>query len=75
MKIEMELRPCLVDGEKALFHKWGTKIEYISNGLHQPYGTHEATVGIIEYDNGNVATVHPSKIKFIDCKHSQYIWY
>ncbi len=29
MKIETELRPCLINGKKALFHNWSNKSQIV----------------------------------------------
>lgn len=74
MKIKYELRQCLVDGDRALFHGWGFEMKFVSNGLNQPYGNHSVSIGIVEYEDGSISTVNPNRIKFIDNKHEQYIW-
>lgn len=75
MKIEVELRPCLVDGKKALFHTWSNKSQIVDPspfvGGHQG-GVLEYTVGIIEYEDGQVCEYMPSQIKFINLKMEQY---
>lgn len=62
IKVKMELRPCYVDGKKALFHKWIT----INNGFT------ENTQAIVECENGTVETVDPTRIKFADNKLNEY---
>ena len=75
MKIETELRPCLINGKKALFHNWSNKSQIVDPlpmiGGHNG-GVLEYTVGIIEYEDGQVCECMPSQIKFIDSKMEQY---
>ena len=51
--VKPELRPCYVDGKKALFHKWVTD------------GTLD-TLALVEYENGRVAKVDTRYFKFAD---------
>lgn len=57
-----EYRTCLVNGEKALFHRWSQNadIEY------------SQTFAIVELTDGNVREVKPESIKFIDGKIGEY---
>ena len=75
MKTETKLRPCLVNGKKALFHTWSNKSQIVEPspmiGGHYG-GVLEYTVGIIEYEDGQVCECMPSQIKFIDSKMEQY---
>lgn len=75
MKTETKLRPCLVNGEKALFHAWSNKSQIVDPspmiGGHNG-GVLEYTVGIIEYEDGQVCECMPNQIKFIDSKMEQY---
>lgn len=75
MKIEVELRLCLVNGKKALFHTWSNKSQIVEAspfvGGHQG-GVLKYTVGIIECEDGQVCECMPSHIKFIDSKMEQY---
>ena len=63
IEIKPELRPCLVKGEKALFHHWVHIHDICKN---------EYEVGIVEYENGEVEEVTPNNIKFCDNKITQY---
>jgi hypothetical protein len=75
MKIETELRPCLVNDKRALFHKWSDKSQIVEPS---PFiggdqgGVLMYTVGIIEYEDGQICECMPSQIKFIDSKIEQY---
>lgn len=72
MKIETELRPCLVNDKRALFHTWSSRSQIVDPspliGGHQG-GVLKYTVGIIEYEDGQVCECLPSQIKFIDSKN------
>lgn len=61
--IETELRPCIVDGRKALFHKWDKE----RNLLNQ-----EDIVALVEYEDGQVDTVTRNRIKFVDNKIKEF---
>lgn len=82
-----EYRPCVVKGDKeiykdckgeqvrALFHCWSEKFWTIKN----PYMIEQYTAGqmsmlfgIVEYEDGTLDEVEPSRIQFLDGKFSQY---
>lgn len=75
MKIEVELRPCKVNGKKALFHTWSNKSEIVDPsplmGGHNG-GVLKWTVGIIEFENGTVGECLPNSIQFLDNKLNDY---
>lgn len=48
---DSEYRPCIVNGRKGLFHKWGFDGK---------------TVGIVEFEGAPIAVVPPEKIQFLD---------
>ena len=62
LKMSFELRPCLVNGKKALFHTWE----------HYSVGDIKNVAGIIEAENGQVIKVNPTSIQFIDNKIENY---
>lgn len=66
-----EYRPCMVEGKKALFHKWEDKSEVVRpsaiRGGHNG-GELRATFAIIEYEDGSIAEVFPHKLKFLNSK-------
>lgn len=71
--IEAELRPCLVDGKRALWHEWTTRWEIVPPSIMT--GGHGggqvcASLALVEYEDGTVAEVYPSRIRFLDtvCK-------
>lgn len=69
IEIKRELRPCIVNGKKALFHTW----EHISEPMPSNcQGVISCTMGIIEDERGNIIRVNPCSIKFIDNKIQEY---
>lgn len=50
-----EYRPCYVDGDRALFHRWVEE-------------ERRNTYGVVEYENGEIALVSPDHIKFADSR-------
>lgn len=77
IEIKPELRPCLVNGKKALFHRWeeySTVIEpSIMVGGHNG-GEIKLVYGIIEDEKGQVGRVHPTAIQFTDNKIQDYVF-
>lgn len=77
MKVEVELRPCIVNDKKALFHKWSDRSEIVPpsslRGGHVG-GVVSGTFGIIELENGTVKECYPHEVKFLDEKHKEFIW-
>lgn len=71
--MKCELRPCIVEGRKALFHSWQRSVDYIPplKGKHLG-GTTEYIIGIIELENGAIEKVFPEEIRFIDNKVKSY---
>lgn len=51
IEIKQSLRPCIVNGQKALFHCW-------ENNSY--------TFGIIEREDGTVHECYPDEIRFVD---------
>lgn len=74
-----EYRPCLVDGKKALFHRWSVKAEVVGEsplrGGHSG-GQLMGTLGIVEFEDGTVGEYYPNRIKFLDSKNlfSELAW-
>ena len=52
-----EYRPCRVNGEDALFHRWATKDEVEKISMN---------CGIVEYRDGTIKEVRPESIQFLD---------
>ena len=92
--VENILRPCFVDGKKALFHRWADKENLIiqSKAIQNPragrldlnyYNAFDDShnlyklkniVAIVEYEDGTVAEVEPSKIKFATGIFNEYFF-
>lgn len=75
MKIEVELRPCRIEDKRALFHKWSDKSRIVEPSMRiggHAGGILKFTVGIIEYENGEIDEVLPNAIKFLDEKHKDF---
>ena len=68
-KSKTELRPCIVTGQKALFHRWADYSHIIppspQNGGHSG-GEFRGTLGIIEREDGTIHKAYPDEIRFID---------
>ena len=60
LNVSFPLRPCLVNGEKMLFHMWGI-------------GRSGQTEGIVEDLHGTVITVFPYEINFTDKIFKEYV--
>lgn len=63
IRIESELRPCIVAGKKYLFHKWINEKNILGN---------DYPLGLIEDDNGQLSRVLYNKIRFVDNKILEY---
>lgn len=66
--IKTELRPCIVAGQKALFHCW----EHGGKRMHS--GISNITLGIIEREDGTIHKAYPEEIIFIDMKTEHYFY-
>ena len=68
-------RPCIVEGKNALFHRWIERARIVEPspciGGHNG-GVIKWTAAIVEYEDGQVAEVLPSDIRFLDHPHSAY---
>lgn len=78
--IEQERRPCIVNGQRAMFHRWADSARPVTpRGIEEDetserYQLHSVH-GIVEFEGGTVQRVWPSEIRFID--HSEfeaYVW-
>lgn len=97
MIIANELRPCIVNGKKALFHTWTEKegvilkimgmvgrkqVEdllevYKELGVIPPHFEvvkEKTTFALVEYEDGQIAEVKPTDVRFIDNAHNDYIF-
>lgn len=79
IEIKQELRPCMVNGRRALFHRWADSARPVAplgvevDETTQRYQLHNVH-GIVEYADGTVARVWPSDIQFIDGDFGAYAW-
>lgn len=71
----MQYRPCFVGDKRALFHKWGSVSEIVPPsallGGHNG-GTVTCDFAIVEYEDGTVAEVKPSDVRFVDRLIEEY---
>ena len=73
--IKQNLRPCLVNDKKALFHGWHEFSDVLDPSplmLGHSGGQVKMLFGIIEDENGQIVTVKPNSIRFIDNKIQEY---
>lgn len=73
--VKAELRPCIVWGKNALFHRWSNVSDVIPPSILK--GGHSGgviayTVGIVEFEDGTICEVRTADIRFIDHPHKQY---
>lgn len=64
-----EYRPCIVNGKKALFHRWTELSNVVSESCLRGgnlAGQIKYTLGIVEFEDGTVEEVAPYLIKFLD---------
>ena len=82
IQIKTELRPCYIrscngDKMKALFHCWSIESDVVAPSLMiggHPGGTIAYTRGLVELGNGEVISVIPERIQFLDNKFNNYCW-
>ena len=64
-----EHRTCIVDGKKALFHRWHEFCQVVEAGIaigSHPAGQIKYTLGTVEFMDGTIHEVAPHKIQFVD---------
>lgn len=78
---ENEYRPCYVKGRKALFHRWINSASPAlpkgmdANDEKARFFQHRSTCGLVEYEDGTLARVWPTDIRFADGGHfREYEW-
>lgn len=62
-------RPCIIDGMRALFHRWEDVSEVVAPSLLKgghPGGELRATFAIVEMADGSVCRVQPQALRFTD---------
>ena len=60
---------------KALFHCWGYRSELVAESPYyggHPAGQISATFAIVEYEDGTIHEVEPTKIRFLGNAMSEY---
>lgn len=62
--VKQELRPCFINGKKALFHLWIRKYDFIMKT--------EYIAGLVEFADGTVEEILANKIRFCDYKIREY---
>lgn len=76
--VETALRPCLVNGKKALFHRWedSSTVMLPNNIIGKAIcgGDIKLVYGIIEDEKGQVGRVNPTAIQFLDNKIQDYVF-
>lgn len=66
--VKPRLRPCFVDGKRALFHRWVDHANVVDESLLRgghPGGQLWTVFGIVEFEDGTVKETYPSKIQFV----------
>lgn len=69
LNLNPKLRPCYVDGKKALFHCWFNVSQIVEPSFL--VGGHNGGVlydilGLVEDENGHMMKVYPRDIQFLD---------
>lgn len=64
IEIKQEVRPCYINGKKALFHLWIKKIDFIMKN--------EFVKGLVEFADGTVEEIEADKIRFCDYRINEY---
>lgn len=71
-----EYRPCIVDGKKAVFHRWHEFCNVVEASPligGAPAGQIKYTLGTVEFEDGTIKEVAPHNIKFADFKVDE-VW-
>ena len=74
-----EYRPCWVNKRKALFHRWVNSARPQLPKGQEPnensrYYQYRATHALVEYEDGTMATIWPTEIRFVDNDHFTQYW-
>lgn len=69
IRVYKELRPCMADGKRAMFHKWVTVREIVPPSIMK--GGHlggevQDDFALVEYVDGTVAKVDVGSVRFLD---------
>jgi hypothetical protein len=70
-----ELRPCVVNGSRALFHGWA-EMEKPNIEDGKQVGRWKNVVAVIEFRSGEVKAVRPNEVRFLDSdkQFAKYDW-
>lgn len=74
----MDLRPCYVKNEKALFHRWVEHQYPVAAELQIggcPAGQISYTTGLVELEDGKVFEAEPKDIRFCDKRMTEYCFW
>lgn len=58
-------RPCLIDGNKAYFHRWVENSTIFNDSENKTHVVHRA-FALIEYIDGSAEMVNPERLRFTD---------
>ena len=70
-----KFRPCLVKGEKGLFHCWYNVSEIVAPSLMaggHSGGVLTGVMALVEYEDGFVRKTYPGDIQFLDNPFADY---
>lgn len=67
----VELRPCIVGGRRAIFHRWVNSAHPVPpKGMEinesTRYFQFRRTDGLVEFEDGSIERVYPNEILFVD---------
>lgn len=71
-----ELRPCLVRGKTAFFHRWVEYSDIVAPSPMvggRPGGVIKCTFAIVEYEDGTVSRCYPEEIRFLDAQNNTHV--
>lgn len=66
--LSLDLRPCIVNGKPALFHRWADWSEIVEPAIMRGGhggGVVRAALAIVEFKDGTVGRVLPENIRFV----------
>lgn len=74
-----QLRPCLVNGRRALFHCWSILARAVPpKGMNEEETDerfqYTTTRALVEFEDGTIGRPWPSEIRFVDNVFSGYTW-
>ena len=75
LSVGLKLRPCLVKGQKHLFHCWDQRMWVAEPSPMvggSPGGQCSLMLAVVEDENGQVHEVYPREVRFLDSPMDQY---